>query len=119
MNRGRFREFYQCDFDIAGTSGPMIADSEVLTLINEIMTGFKIPGFTIKLSHRKLLEAIIEAAGGPIERFKSICSSIDKLDKEPWETVATELVNDKGISQEVVDALKPLVLNTGNFISDF
>ena len=98
MNKGRFREFYQCDFDIAGTSGPMIADSEVLGMINEIMTRFGIKNFTIKLSHRKLLEAIIEAAGGPLDRFKSICSSIDKLDKEPWEVVAKELIDDKGIS---------------------
>jgi len=116
MNKGRFREFYQCDLDIAGNSGLMIADSEVLTIVNDIMTSFEIKGFEIKISHRGLLEAIIEAAGGPLDRFKTICSSIDKLDKEPWEVVANELINDKGIDKDVTEKLKPLVLNKGTII---
>jgi histidyl-tRNA synthetase len=47
-----------------------------------------------------LLEAIIEEAGASLDKFKTICSSIDKLDKEKWEDVAKELIEDKGISKE-------------------
>lgn len=116
FSKGRFREFHQCDIDIAGQSGVMVADSEILGIANEIMTGLGMSGFTIKLCDRRLLEAVIEVAGAPIERFKTICSSIDKLDKEPWEKVADELINQKGISKEAVDNLEGIVQNRGKAI---
>lgn len=115
FSKGRFREFHQCDIDIAGQSGTMVADSEILGIANEIMTGLGMTGFTIKICDRRLLEAVIEVAGAPIERFKTICSSIDKLDKEPWGKVADELVNQKGISQEAVDKLEVIVQNRGKY----
>jgi histidyl-tRNA synthetase len=93
MSRGRFREFYQCDFDIAGTYSPMLPDAEVLSVVHEILTSLEVGGFVLKVNHRKLLDAIIELSGCEKRKFKPICSSIDKLDKEPWEKVRQELIN--------------------------
>jgi histidyl-tRNA synthetase len=87
----------------------MIADSEILSIANEVMTGLNIPNFEIKISDRRLLEAIIEVAGADLERFPSICSSIDKLDKQPWSEIAVELIEEKGIAKEIVDKLEPIV----------
>ena len=52
MTRGRWREFYQCDFDIAGAYGPMIADAEAVSVMVEILRELPIGGFVVKLSHR-------------------------------------------------------------------
>lgn len=56
--------------------------------------------FKIKISHRFLLEAIIECSDCDLKKFKTICSSIDKLDKEPWEKVENELIFEKGLKKE-------------------
>jgi histidyl-tRNA synthetase len=109
MNRGRFREFYQCDFDIAGPSyGKMIPDAEVLKVVVEILSSLKIGGFNIKLNHRKLLDATVSLAGIPMDKFKIVCSSVDKLDKEPWNVVEAELL-DKGLNNSQTDNLWRLV----------
>lgn len=108
IERGRFREFYQCDFDIAGPSGPMIADSEVISIIYDLLSsigslcGFD---FSIKVSHRQLLSAMTTVAGVPPEKFKTVCSSVDKLDKQPWNEVRNELVAVKGLSEAAADKL--------------
>ena len=98
MSKGRFREFYQCDFDIAGSYSPMLPDAEVLAVVCEILTKLDIGSFVLKLNHRKFLDAMIELAGCEKRKFKSICSSIDKLDKEPWEKVQIELIHQKGLT---------------------
>lgn len=110
MAKGRFREFYQCDFDIAGANyGTMIPESEVLKVVVEILTQLPIGGFNIKLNHRVLLDSIIEICGIKEDKFKVVCSSIDKLDKESWDVVRKELVDVKGISAEQADKLKEFV----------
>ena len=109
MSKGRFREFYQCDFDIAGDYAMMIPDSEVLSVVCEILESLDIGQFTIKLNHRKFLDAMVELAGCEKRKFKSICSSIDKLDKEPWEKVKKELINQKGLTEEMTDKLHRFV----------
>lgn len=105
MNKGRFREFYQCDFDIAGDYAPMIPDAEVLSVVQEILTDLEIGQFTVKVNNRKFLDAMVELAGCERRKFKTICSSIDKLDKEPWEKVKKELINQKGLTEEMTDKL--------------
>lgn len=110
MNRGRFREFYQCDFDIAGAYSLMIPDAEVLSVVVQILKELRIGEFQIKVNHRKFLDAMIELAGCEKRKFKSICSSIDKLDKEPWEKVRLELINQKGLTTEMTDNLHKFVL---------
>lgn len=110
MARGRFREFYQCDFDIAGSySGAMLPDVDVLRVIVDILKSLELGEFVIKLNHRKFLDAIIELSGCDAKNFNSICSSIDKLDKEPWAKIAKELIHTKGIDPESVEKLKQYV----------
>jgi histidyl-tRNA synthetase len=105
MTKGRFREFYQCDFDIAGTYSPMIPDAEVLIVVVDILASLKIGNFLVKVNHRKLLDAMIDLAGCDKRKFKAICSSIDKLDKEPWEKVKKELIQQTGGSEESCNKL--------------
>ena len=83
MSKGRYREFYQCDYDIAGVYDSMLPDAEVIKVVNDILTDIKLGlPFTIKINSRKILDAMITLSGAPISKFKTICSSIDKLDKE-------------------------------------
>ena len=105
MGKGRFREFYQCDFDIAGPNyGKMIPEAEVLKVVVEILTQLPVGGFNIKLNHRMLLDAMVNIAGIPDDKFKVVCSSIDKLDKEEWSVVKAELLT-KQITEEQANKL--------------
>jgi len=105
MSKGRFREFYQCDFDIAGAYSLMIPDAEVLKVVTEILSQLDIGGFVVKINHRKFLDAIVELSGCEKRKFKAICSSIDKLDKEPWSKVKEELITMKGLTEEMTNRL--------------
>jgi len=105
MSRGRYREFYQCDFDIAGPNyGKMIPEADVIKVVVEILTQLPVGGFNIKLNHRLLLDAIVTISGIKDELYRTVCSSVDKLDKEEWETVKKELI-EKGITEEQADKL--------------
>jgi histidyl-tRNA synthetase len=105
MTKGRFREFFQCDFDIAGSYTSMIPDAEVISVIVEILSELKIGSFVVKINHRSFLDAIVELSGCEKRKFKSICSSVDKLDKEDWEKVKEELIHMKGLTEEQADKL--------------
>jgi len=63
----------------------MMPDAEVIEVINDILTTLNVGKFQIKINHRKLLEAIFAASNCDLSKFATICSSIDKLDKEPWD----------------------------------
>lgn len=103
--RGRFREFYQCDFDIAGTYDPMLPDSECVKIMAEILEKMDVGDFQIKLNHRQLLDGMFEVCGVPADKIRCVSSSIDKLDKISWADVKTELLNDKGLTEEVADKI--------------
>jgi len=103
--KGRFREFYQCDYDVVGSYGVMIPDAECIMIMDEIFTTLSIGKVVIKINHRRLLDAMVELSGAPRQKFKHICSSIDKLDKETWEDVRTELITEKGLTEEMADKL--------------
>ena len=60
INKGRYREFYQCDFDIAGKYDPMIPDAEVLAIMQEVLESLEVNNFVVKVNHRKILEAMIQ-----------------------------------------------------------
>lgn len=113
LSKGRYREFYQCDFDIAGTYGRMVPDSECLCVATEILASLPIGDFGIKLNHRRLLDAILDLCGVPSDKFRTICSAVDKLDKEPWEVVKKEMVEDKGLREEVADKIGTFVVQKG------
>ena len=91
----------------------MIPDAEVLSVVCQILTGLGIGSFKIKVNHRKFLDAMIELSGCEKRKFKSICSSVDKLDKEPWEKVELELINQKGLTKEMTTNLRRFVQFTG------
>eukprot|EP00545_Synedropsis_sp_CCMP1620_P000293 CAMPEP_0119005134 /NCGR_PEP_ID=MMETSP1176-20130426/1545_1 /TAXON_ID=265551 /ORGANISM="Synedropsis recta cf, Strain CCMP1620" /LENGTH=932 /DNA_ID=CAMNT_0006956907 /DNA_START=89 /DNA_END=2887 /DNA_ORIENTATION=+ len=113
LSKGRYREFYQCDFDIAGTYGRMVPDSECLCVACDILDALPIGDFAIKLNHRRLLDAILDICGVPADKFRTICSAVDKLDKEPWEEVKREMVEDKGLKPDVADQIGTFVLQKG------
>jgi histidyl-tRNA synthetase len=92
-SKGRYREFYQCDFDIAGVYELMEPDFEVVKVLTELLDQLDIGTYEIKLNHRKLLDGMLEICGVPHEKFRTVCSSIDKLDKQTFEQVKKELVS--------------------------
>ncbi len=107
--RGRYREFYQCDADVVG-SDSLLNEVELVSLIDEVMTRLGI-NVTIKLNNRKLLTAVAEVIGAP-ERVVDITVAIDKIDKMGLDKVNAELL-DKGLSRQAVDALQPLLTTGG------
>ena len=118
MTKGRMREFYQCDFDIAGNYDRMLPDAEIIRIICEIFgeqgLGWTSQGgFIVKLNHRKVLDGIFEICGVPKEKIRSISSAVDKLDKAPWEEVKKEMVEEKGLSDEVADKIWEFVQRRG------
>jgi histidyl-tRNA synthetase len=105
MTKGRFREFFQCDFDIAGENyEPLVPDAEVVKVIQEILRDVKVGPFVIKLNHRKLLDGIFEVAGVPADKFRAISSAVDKLDKVAWGEVRQEML-DKGLPLASCDVI--------------
>ncbi|KAI2467838.1 histidyl-tRNA synthetase [Annulohypoxylon bovei var. microspora] len=110
--RGRMREFYQCDLDIAGVYDPMIPDAEILRIIVSSFEALD-QEIVIKLNHRKILDGIFAVAGVPAEKTRPISSAVDKLDKEPWEAVKKEMVEQKSLAEEVADKIGQIVLNRG------
>ncbi|KAI1392066.1 histidyl-tRNA synthetase [Hypoxylon trugodes] len=110
--RGRMREFYQCDLDIAGVYDPMIPDAEILRVICEVFEALEQP-ITIKINHRRILDGFFAVAGVPAEKIRPISSAVDKLDKEPWDVVKKEMVEQKGLPEEVADKIGTYVLHRG------
>ncbi|KAK9467466.1 hypothetical protein V1512DRAFT_247062 [Lipomyces arxii] len=105
MTKGRMREFYQCDFDIAGQYESMIPDAEILAIGVECLTALAIDDFVIKLNHRKILDGIFEVCGVPAQDVRKISSAVDKLDKVPWADVKKEMIDEKGLAEEVADKI--------------
>jgi len=87
--KGRYREFFQCDADIIGTTS-LISEAELITLIYQVLTRLAIPGFCIQLNHRGLLKAMAEVMGAP-EKETELSIIIDKLDKIGEEKVFQKL----------------------------
>ncbi|UJR33573.1 hypothetical protein I4U23_021011 [Adineta vaga] len=105
MLRGRYREFYQCDFDIAGEFDAMVPDAECIKIIVEILDKLDLGDFKVHVNHRKLLDAIFAVCGVPDSHFRPISSAVDKLDKTPWNDVRNEMIHQKGLSPEVADKI--------------
>lgn len=108
--KGRYREFYQCDADIVG-SDSLLNELELLQIANEVFKRFGIR-VCIKLNNRKVLAGIAEVVGAP-EKIVDITVAIDKLDKIGLEKVNQELLA-KGLTEENVSKLQPILALSGN-----
>lgn len=108
--KGRYREFYQCDGDIIG-SDSLLNEVELLHIIDDVFNRLNIR-VAIKLNNRKILTGIAEIIGAP-EKIIDITVAIDKLDKIGLEKVNEEL-QEKGLSQEAIACLQPIILLEGS-----
>ncbi|MEG0012026.1 MAG: histidine--tRNA ligase [Muribaculaceae bacterium] len=107
--KGRYREFYQCDADIVG-SDSLINEIELISLIDDVFSRFGI-NITIKLNNRKILSGIAEIIGAP-EKIIDITVAIDKIDKIGIENVNAEL-REKEINDTAIETLQPLLQLSG------
>ena len=96
--KGRYREFYQCDADVVGTDS-LLCEAEIILMIHEVFQNLGID-FTLKINNRKILAGIAEVIGMPGQEGP-LSVSIDKLDKIGWEKVLDEL-REKGFSNEAL-----------------
>nr|WP_321485691.1 histidine--tRNA ligase [uncultured Draconibacterium sp.] len=110
--KGRYREFYQCDVDVIG-SNSLLNEVELVQIIDEVFQRLGI-NTTVKINNRKILAGIAEAIG-EADRMVDITVAIDKLDKIGLEKVNAEML-DKGISQEAVDKLQPILKLQGSTV---
>ena len=101
--KGRYREFYQCDVDIIG-SNSMINEAELVEIVDEVFESFGIP-VVLKINNRKILSGIAEIIGSP-EKVTDLCTAIDKLDKIGHDNVCQEIM-ERGISKESLQKLLP------------
>lgn len=108
--KGRYREFYQCDADVVG-SDSLMNEIELVGMIDEVFKRFGI-NVIIKINNRKVLSGIAEVIGAP-DKIVDITVAIDKIDKIGLENVNAELL-EKGLSQDAVDALLPLLTLSGS-----
>ncbi|MBL8131444.1 MAG: histidine--tRNA ligase [Anaerolineae bacterium] len=105
--RGRYREFYQCDADIVGAAG-MNADAEIVALITTVLRRLGIPQFTVKINNRKLLTAIGKYAGVEGDALANLYRSVDKFDKIGADGVREELIQ-RGLPANVTERVMTLV----------
>jgi histidyl-tRNA synthetase len=108
--KGRYREFYQCDADIVGSSS-LQNETELVLLYAAVFQALQLP-ITLKLNNRKVLAALAQTCGGP-EWMVPITVAIDKLDKIGWEKVAAELEN-KGLPAAAIEKIKTYLSISGN-----
>ncbi|HBE42964.1 MAG TPA: histidine--tRNA ligase [Bacteroidales bacterium] len=108
--KGRYREFFQCDVDVIG-SDSLLNEYELIRIIDDVFAELKI-NVIIKINNRKILSGIAEYIGEG-GRITDITVAIDKLDKIGIDAVNSEL-REKGISEEAVEKLQPVIRLTGN-----
>jgi histidyl-tRNA synthetase len=103
--RGRYREFYQCDADVVGTDS-LLCEAEIVNLLHDILPALGITDFTVKINNRKVLTGIADMIGaGGMEG--PLCVAIDKLDKIGKEKVEEELA-ERGFTSESISLLDPI-----------
>ena len=108
--KGRYREFYQCDADVVG-SDSLLNEVELMQIVDTVFTKFGVR-VCIKINNRKILTGIAEVIG-EAEKIVDITVAIDKLDKIGLDKVNEELRND-GISEEAIEKLQPIISLSGS-----
>ncbi|SEL44122.1 histidine--tRNA ligase [Parapedobacter koreensis] len=109
--RGRYREFYQCDVDVVGSES-LLNEAEFVLIYHEALANLGLNDFTIKLNNRKILTGIAEILGKP-ELIVDMTVAIDKLDKIGLDGVITELL-DRGFSAADLEKLQPIIQLQGS-----
>ena len=104
--KGRYREFFQCDADVIGTKS-LISEIELIQLVDNVFKSFELSNVTLKINNRKILEGIAETIGVP-EKLTDITIALDKLDKIPVEKVEEELLS-KGIGKKEIEKLNKII----------
>jgi len=107
--KGRYREFYQCDVDVIGTES-LISELELIQIVEEVYRRLNIH-VCLHINNRKILAGIAEYIGAP-DKMIDITTAIDKLDKIGLEKVNLELL-ERGLSQQAIDKLQPILLLEG------
>lgn len=108
--KGRYREFYQCDVDVVGTDS-LVSELELIEIVEEVYEKLGIR-VCLHINNRKILAGIAETIGQP-DKITDITVAIDKLDKIGIENVNKELI-EKGLPEEAVEALQPILNLTGD-----
>ena len=111
--KGRYREFYQCDADVIG-SRSQLCELELVQMVEQVFAALDIR-VLLKINNRKLLTGLAEICGFP-ERVVDITVAIDKIDKIGLEAVEAEMM-EKGLSADAVAVLRPILLAEGDFSS--
>ncbi|WP_417886746.1 histidine--tRNA ligase [Zunongwangia sp.] len=110
--KGRFREFYQCDADVVG-SDSLWQEVEFVQLYDAVFSALKLEGVTIKINNRKILSGFAEVIGEH-DKLIDFTVALDKLDKIGEEGVVTEMLS-KGISDTAIEKIKPIFGLKGDF----
>ncbi|RZM19115.1 MAG: histidine--tRNA ligase, partial [Pedobacter sp.] len=108
--KGRYREFYQCDVDVVG-SDSLLNEAEFILIYQEALSNLGLSDFTIKINNRKILSGIAEVVGKP-ELIIDMTVAIDKLDKIGLDGVINELL-ERGFTDADISRLKPVILLDG------
>ncbi|MBA3274720.1 MAG: histidine--tRNA ligase [Chloroflexia bacterium] len=110
--RGRFREFWQCDADIVGTPS-MLADAEAVSVLTEALDAVNLSGAIVSINHRKLLEAMARLAGVPESHAPTVFRAIDKLGKVGPDGVRRDLAH-SGVDDAAATRVVELVTRSGS-----
>ncbi len=109
--KGRYREFYQCDADVVGTTS-LLCEAEIVGMIAQVFRKLNLQDFTIKINNRKLLQGVVEAIGAQ-GKETDLLVAIDKLDKVGQEKVWQEL-RERGFTEEALTKLTPIFSTEGS-----
>lgn len=109
--KGRYREFLQCDADVIGTES-LLCEAEIIMMLNEIFTELRLEGYEILINSRKFLTGLSEYLGQP-DKENQLCVAIDKLDKVGQEKVFQELA-EQGFDANALNDLGPVLSTTGD-----
>ena len=108
--KGRYREFYQCDADVVGSSS-LLNEAEFVLIYHEALSNLGLKDFTIKINNRKILSGIAEIIGKP-DLIVDMTVAIDKLDKIGFDGVTKELL-ERGFTVADIDKLQPVIMLQG------
>ena len=109
--KGRYREFYQCDADVVGTDS-LICEAEIVMMLEEVFRQLQLTDYTIKVNDRRLLHGLVEVLGVP-DKETDLLVAIDKLDKIGEEKVLDEL-RERGFDEPAIEKLRPIFRLAGS-----